>query len=112
MSDFLDFMDIDRFVDIDANGLPDVHEASFIRTYGDTVPDAINPAIDMDGNGVPDHAEQHVDLDGNGIDYRDYVDSGGDGLNDWDDPFSPHPGTGLSPELKHYLAVQLSNPFR
>lgn len=112
MSDFFDLGDLHPdFVDVDGNGIPDIYEEQFINTTGAPVPDAINGDIDRDGDELPDQHDGHIDLDGNGLDYRVWTDSNGDGMNDWVDPFSPIPGQGLSPEIRHQLNIEHINPF-
>lgn len=112
MTDFLDFLDVEpQFFDVDDNGLPDVHERRFINTSDSPVPDAVNGALSRDGDLIPDQVDTHIDVAGTGIDYRTYIDSGGDGQNDWIDPFSRSPDRGLSPELRHQLAIERINPF-
>lgn len=110
MSDFFDFLDSPLDIDLDLNGIPDIHEAAFVNAHGGVVPDSINPMIDMDGDGIPDQVDGHIDLDGDGLDYRTSVDSGGDGINDWNDPYSPLPGVGLTPELQHFEQIRHFNP--
>jgi hypothetical protein len=114
MNDIFDYMDIpDYDLDIDGNGIPDVHEPTFVQHPDGTpgIPGVIDGNIDKDGDGIPDQHDGHIDLDGNGLDYRTYVDSGGDGQNDWIDPYSSLPGQGLDPELAAKLAIEAANPF-
>lgn len=110
LDDLLDFNDY--HVDINGNDIPDLHEAPFIATTDDaSVPDVINGSLDRDGDGVPDQHDSNVELHDSVLDWRTHVDSGSDGMNDWGDPFSRVPNVGLSPELRHELRVQLTNPF-
>lgn len=112
MTDFLDFLDVDpQFFDLDGNGIPDVDELQFMRTTDSPAPDAVNGALSRDGDSIPDHVDTHIDVAGSGFDYRLYIDSGGDGQNDWLDPFSHLSGRGLSQELRHQLAIERINPF-
>ncbi len=111
--DFLDFMDVGPYsLDFDLNDVPDVHEMSFVPHPDGTgsLPGAIDPHIDADGDGIPDSDDPHIDLDGQGLDYRTHLDSGGDGMNDWVDPYSQLPGQGLTPEFQLKLALELDNP--
>lgn len=110
-SDFLDGVEPD-LIDLNLNDIPDVHEMEFISTGG-VVPDAVDGALDLDADGVPDHEDGHRPLDGGPFDSGTYVDIGGDGIDDFADPFIELNGDGLplEPVLRHQVQIEHFNPF-
>lgn len=106
-------LDTDLGIDLDMNGIPDVHEGSFLSTDGDAVPDVIDGHIDRDLDTVPDQDDAVVDADGNFVDDGTWVDADGDFSNDWEDPFVDSNSDGLSDHavLREQLRIAHFNPF-